>query len=137
MYERQIKAAKKAKYAYETYNKVIPIFLILSVGFCATGIYFFRSNTAILIAMIVALIALPTFIFIQNKRLYNEFDEASIMLRKKLWDNDASAEEILRIARENKLDLEPLALRVRCVKELGMESSEAAARDGVFPPLKK
>ena len=136
MYERQIKAVKKAKYAYETYKKTIPVFLILSLGFCITGIYLFRNNGPLLTMMIIAMVALPAFIIWQYFRFGKEFDTASIMLRKKLWDNDASADEIMRIGRENKLELFALALKVRCLKELGLESiPEAAARDGVLPPL--
>ena len=51
-----------------------------------------------------------------------------------LFDSNVPAEEILELGRENKIDLINVAIKARCMNELGLRGvPEWCARDQILP----
>ena len=90
-----------------------------------------------LILSVAVIVGVPVICF----KLYFAFskrkDKKIEELRKIIFDNVNTADEVLKLGKENDIDLFSIAMEVRCFKELGLKSvPEWAARDGALPPLK-
>lgn len=90
----------------------------------------FSRFSSFCILMLVPILLFFTYLirlFTVSGRKYNQ-------LILSLRESEFSAEEILQIGKETGLDLFSVALEIRCIKELKMESiPEWCVRDGVLP----
>lgn len=66
--------------------------------------------------------------------IYIYGNAAGYMLSFAVFDSNVPAEEILELGRENKIDLINVAIKARCMNELGLQGvPEWCARDQILP----
>jgi len=110
--------------------------MVISFFAGIAGIIMFDSPVMLILSVAV-IVGVPVLCF----KLYFAFskrkDKKIEELRKMIFDNVNTADEVLKLGKENDIDLFSIAMEVRCFKELGLNGvPEWAARDGVLPPLK-